>query len=113
MDLSQELQEAKSELFRVQSMVKGLEAKSFLYDLWQTASYTSTILSMHEIYKGKTEFELFGSLWMIDELADEGRLVKYVREQAKYFKDMDDSGDWPEWKDRAYKAAKDYQEWKS
>lgn len=111
MGFTEELKEAKAELLRAQTKVKVLEAEAYLHDLWQTASYTSTFLGTYEIYKGQISFQLFGDLYQIRYCAESGILLKHVQHKAKYFKDMDDSGDWPEWKREAYKAAKIYQQY--
>ena len=102
MTTQERIQATREELNKQQFILKGFEALATLEEIWNTAHYRSVYLNDNQPQP------VFGT--ELDYYARNGILLKEVQSGAKYFKDMDNSEDWPTWKKAAYKAAKEYQE---
>lgn len=104
----EELNGYKKELEKSKILVKAYEAKLFLVELWDTATYTNSIMNEYFNTEDHTDKKLFDSLY-INYFVRENTLISYIQRMTKHFKDVDDSQDWPKWKKEAYKQAKIYQ----
>ncbi len=107
MHTSLALELARKELIKAQQRVDFLEAEMFLVELYESATYSNIGLSkLLKIDFKQSLFPMFPSKYSDRHLLDE---VKFY---AKHYKEVDDSGIWPDWKRDAYKYARTYEELK-
>ena len=100
MDNTQEINDLQAQIEKLQEKQAYLKAEQYLASLSETATYTTSLMAA---YDGKpAERSLSISLYAFTEMLPE------IKRGAKYFKDMDDSQEWPTWKAEAYKQAKIY-----
>lgn len=86
---------------QIESQIEVAKAELFLVELFETATFTSSVMIAGGFHEGAQR--VFSSFsWLFSE----GAFEEKVRLGAKHFKAMDDSAAWPSWKSQAIKAAK-------
>jgi len=104
MDNTEEINDLQVQIEKLQARQAYLKAEDYLVNLCETATYRNELMAQYN--DGDPVHTLNMSMYSTMEM------LPIVKRCAKYFKDMDESEDWPTWKAEAYKQAKIYDEWK-
>lgn len=102
MTLQEELIYAEKDLQKTQDKIAELKAWIFFDELIPSMTYSCKSLAHMNPRYDEPQQMSFGSF---DYKLENNNLVKDVRAQASHFKTMDDSQDWPSWKNEAVKQA--------
>lgn len=97
------IEKANQDLVIAQETLTGLKAEKYIAELFENTTYTCQNIDVKnaQLFRGN------GYYYYVQE----NKLLKAIQNKAKYFRNIDDSRDWPTWKHEAYKQAKIYQQY--
>ena len=103
-----DLEELQEQSIKLAEKLELKQCEVWLEELCETAFWSN--MAMFEAYGNEYDHRQVFRFNLFSSYAKDGRLVDYLKQEAKDFKEFDDSQDFPSWRLEAYRVAKRYQE---